>query len=133
MNKYILDSNKRDDIYNYLRTVVNSEFDNVDIDINLCLKCNSKNIVKLGNYGGRQRYRCKDCLTSFTSKSFGVFSGTKLDRDVWLKYIDCFINDLTLRECAKEVSVSLKTSFFMRKRIIECLNKSDILSKNESK
>ena len=71
-----------------------------------------------------QRYRCKNCNTSFTAKSKSIFATTKLEKEKWLKYIECFVDCLSLRRCAEKVGACLKTSYFMRHRILECLKKN---------
>ena len=38
------------------------------------------------------------------------------------KYITLLVNKATIRECANELGISVKTSFFMRHRILDCLN-----------
>ena len=108
----------------YLKFVVNEEFDNTSDDVCECYKCNSHQIVKLGTYNNMQRYRCKNCNTSFTAKSKSIFATTKLEKERWLKYIECFVDCLSLRRSAEKVGVCLKTSYFMRHRILECLKKS---------
>ena len=108
----------------YLKFVVNEEFDNTSDDVCECYKCNSHQIVKLGTYNNMQRYRCKNCNTSFTAKSKSIFATTKLEKERWLKYIECFVDCLSLRRSAEKVGVCLKTSYFMRHRILECLKKN---------
>ena len=114
------------ELFDYLKRIINEEFDdcNCDCEVFECYKCHSNKIVKLGTYNGMQRYRCKDCFTSFTSKSKSIFATTKLEKEKWLKYVECFIDCLSLRSCAEKVGVCLKTSYFMRHRIIECLKKN---------
>lgn len=112
------------ELLEYLKRVVNNEFDDIETEIYECHKCHSNKIVKLGKYNGMQRYRCKECSTSFTSKSKSIFSTTKLEKEKWLKYIECFVDCLPLRKCAEKINVCLKTSYFMRHRIIECLKKN---------
>lgn len=101
----------------FLKNIINNEFENNDYEVHECYKCHCNKIVKLGTYNGMQRYRCKECSTSFTSKSKSIFATTKLEKDKWLKYVECFVDFLSLRKCAEKVSVCLKTSYFMRHRI----------------
>lgn len=108
----------------YLKFVVNEEIENPEEDVCECYKCNSHQIVKLGIYDNMQRYRCKNCNTSFTAKSKSIFATTKLEKEKWLKYIECFVDCLSLRRCAEKVGVCLKTSYFMRHRKLECLKKN---------
>ena len=53
-----------------------------------------------------------------------MFATTKLDRATWMKFAECHVDVLTLRESAERCGVSLKTAFFMRHRILECIAQS---------
>lgn len=95
-----------------------------DEDLVVCRECESTHVVKRGKDGfGRQRYLCRNCGMSFTMEKINVFSQSKLDDAVWMRYIECFVDMLPLRECAERCGVSLKTSWFMRHRILEALEK----------
>ena len=88
----------------------------------VCHGCGSIHVVKRGHTAkGTQRYRCYDCGNSFVKEPSTIFSQSKLSKDVWKRYIECFIDCLSLRACADKCDISLKTSFFMRHRILEAL------------
>ena len=89
-----------------------------------CPKCGSVSFVKRGkdSHGG-QRYLCRDCGRTFNGSARKVFATSKLPRDTWMAYVTCFVDMLPLRECAARCGVSLKTSFFMRHRLLEALAK----------
>lgn len=89
-----------------------------------CPKCQHTNVNKNGKSQGRQRYICKRCRTSFDEMSYSPFSSTKLGLDKWLKYCELMIVGLSIRDCAREIEVSIPTSFFMRHRILDVLNVS---------
>lgn len=92
-------------------------------DAIVCPECEGTHIVKRGkDSAGRQRYLCRECSMSFTLVKKNVFSRSKLDEATWMKYIECFVDVLPLRECARRCNVSLKTAWFMRHRIIEALH-----------
>ena len=121
------------ELLDYLKSIINNEFEFNECKINECYKCHSKKIVKLGFYNGMQRYRCNNCGVAFTSKSKSIFATTKLEKEKWLKYVECFLDCLPLRKCAEKVGVCLKTSYFMRHRIIECLKQNQnffVVNKN---
>lgn len=92
-------------------------------EINYCHKCGSVSVSKFGFHRENQRYICNDCRKTFTSKSNTIFGTSKLDQTVWLKYVECMVDKLTLQASADKVRVGLKTSFFMRHRILECMKK----------
>ncbi len=89
-----------------------------------CPKCQCKDVNKNGKSNGRQRYICKRCRTNFDEFTFSPFSNTKLGLDIWLKYCELMILGLSIRQCAEEVGVGVKTSFYMRHRILDVINLS---------
>ena len=89
-----------------------------------CPKCGNTDLNKNGITNGRQRYICKKCRTTFDERSFSIFSNTKLSLDKWLKYCKLMIEGGTIRYCAREVEVSVPTSFFMRHKILDIMNVS---------
>ena len=89
-----------------------------------CPKCQCKDVNKNGKSNGRQRYICKRCRTSFDEFTMSPFSNTKLGLDKWLKYCELMILGLSIRKCAEEVGVGVKTSFYMRHRILDVINLS---------
>jgi transposase-like protein len=82
-----------------------------------CPHCNSEEIVGHGNYQGRKRYKCKAC-----KKTFNDLTGTSVShihkKEEWKSYLHCIADNLTLRDAAKQVGISLKTSFLWRHKII---------------
>lgn len=93
-----------------------------DDEVVACHECGSIHVVKRGKDGaGRQRYLCRDCGKSFTSIKQNVFNQSKLDDAKWMRFIECFVDRLPLRECSRRCGVSLKTAWFMRHRIMEAL------------
>ena len=89
-----------------------------------CPKCQCKDVNKNGKSNGRQRYICKRCRTSFDEFTMSPFSNTKLGLDKWLKYCELMILGMSIRECATEIEVGVKTSFYMRHRILDVINLS---------
>lgn len=87
-----------------------------------CPRCGSWHVVKKGREpDGSQRYLCRSCARTFTSRTNKVFATTKLDRATWMRFAECHVDVLTLRESAERCGVSLKTAFFMRHRVLECI------------
>jgi len=83
----------------------------------VCPHCKSEEIVGHGNYQGRKRYKCTAC-----KKTFNDLTGTAVShihkKEEWESYLHCIANNLTLRDAAKQVGISLKTSFLWRHKII---------------
>ena len=89
-----------------------------------CPKCQCKDVNKNGKTRGRQRYICKRCRCSFDEFTMSPFSSTNLGLDKWLKYCELMILGLSIRKCAEEVGIGVKTSFYMRHRILDVINLS---------
>ena len=87
-----------------------------------CPKCGHTHLNKNGITNGRQRYICKNCRRTFDERTLSPLSNTKLSLEKWIKYCKFMVEGGSIRECAKEVSVSVPTSFFMRHRILDVMN-----------
>lgn len=87
-----------------------------------CPRCYGKNINKNGKTGGRQRYICKNCRRTFDEITLSPFSHSKISLDKWLKYCELLIMGESIRQCAEDIEVCVKTSFYMRHRILDVLN-----------
>ncbi|MDY3667804.1 MAG: IS1595 family transposase [Collinsella sp.] len=89
-----------------------------------CPRCGSPHYVKRGRDGrGRQRFLCRGCARTFTDATMRIFSTTKLDRSAWMRFAECHVDMLLLRESAEKCGVCLKTAFFMRHRLLEAMAK----------
>jgi transposase-like protein len=109
-----------------LKDMIAKEYFNTsanDIEEIICQHCGSKSYIKKGIVSDIQRYLCNDCNRNFSMNTHSILSNSQLDLSVWLKYAECFVNRLSLRAAASTAGVSLKTSFFMRHRILECITK----------
>ena len=88
-----------------------------------CPRCGSIAVVKKGKSGnGDQRYLCRDCGRTFGLGSERILGTSKLPKDAWMAYAECFVLMLPLRECARRCHVCLKTAYTMRHRLIERLS-----------
>lgn len=83
-----------------------------------CPHCHSSLINRHGKVNGMQRYRCKNCLTTFMATT-----GTPLARlhykEQWRHYMKCMLESKVLRVSARECGINLKTSFRWRHRFLE--------------
>lgn len=86
-------------------------------DVFTCPHCRSEKVIGYGNYNGRKRYKCKAC-----NKTFNDLTGTSVShihkKEEWNLYLKCLADNLSLREAAKRVGVSFRTSFMWRHKII---------------
>jgi transposase-like protein len=90
----------------------------------LCPNCRSNNIVRNGKQKGMQNYLCKHC-----GRQFRITTGTFVYRlqksQLMLEYIRCMVAGKSLRACAREVGISLPTSFTWRHKILAALKNFD--------
>ena len=87
----------------------------------VCPHCQSTSVVKNGKLNGKQRYICKSCKKSFNDLTKSALSCTKLPLEKWIEYVKGMILGLSIRKNAKNVGVCVKTSFYMRHKILDCI------------
>ena len=90
-----------------------------------CPFCNEHtHVVKYGKTdNGKQRYKCKHCDRLFTVTSQSVIQGTHKTIATWKKYISCMMGKMTIRQCAEECNISVRTAFLWRHKILHSLQK----------
>ena len=90
----------------------------------VCPRCGSLDVVRKGHdHDGAQRWLCKDCHRTFRNAVNTIITRSKLKPVVWMRYLECFVDCLPLRECAARCHVSLRTSWLMRMRLIESIRR----------
>ena len=88
----------------------------------ICPICGFSHVTKNGHYkNGLQRLYCHKCQKSFSIYKGTILEGTKLPIVTWFKYLLIMSKDEDLRDCAQYAGVSLKTSFYMRHKIMNAL------------
>jgi transposase-like protein len=85
-----------------------------------CPNCHSIHIKKNGHQQGQQMYKCKDCGKNFRETT-GTFVYYLHKKELMLDYIRLMLEGKTLRQCSKELGISLPTSFEWRHRILSAL------------
>lgn len=122
-----LSPEEQERLQKWLRTnPANSLTDLVQIKENQGIACPDcggiKHLVKYGKTkDGVQRYHCKKCMTTFTPLSYTFLSNSKKDLSVWLSYIDCMTNGMTIRKAANYCGISVVTAFMWRHKILYIL------------
>lgn len=86
-----------------------------------CPHCQSTSIIKNGKLNERQRYVCKTCHKSFNDLTKSTLSCTKLPLDKWIEYAKGMILGFSIRKNAENIDVCVKTSFYMRHKILDCI------------
>ncbi|HOJ25367.1 MAG TPA: IS1595 family transposase [Bacteroidales bacterium] len=86
----------------------------------ICPRCRCEYVAKAGVHNGRQVYKCKNCKYQFreTAKSL-VYHLHKYP--LILDYLKCMLEGKSLRACAREVGISLPTSFRWRHKILSAI------------
>lgn len=119
------------DLFNFIGEILSLQFMSKDIQTEfkehrfnggqICVHCGSLAVVKNGKLGDKQRYRCKDCKKNFNNLTLSALSCTKLPLTKWMEYAKCMLLGLSIRKCASHVGVSVKTSFYMRHKLLDCI------------
>jgi len=86
----------------------------------ICPRCKCEHVIKAGVRNGRQIYKCKYCKYQFreTAKSFVYYSHKYY---LFMDYLKCMLEGKSLRACAREVGISLPTSFKWRHKILSAI------------
>ena len=113
-----------------LRAIITRElsrppYNRASISLELhCPRCKSNAVVKRGlDSTGKQRYQCGACNRSFTATTGNELGSTNIPLETWLSFAQCHIDKKTLRDSALTCNVSLKTAFYMRKRLNSIIGK----------
>lgn len=85
-----------------------------------CPRCNSTKIVKNGTYKHRQNYRCKDCRKAMSTHTGTVLSGIH-KREQFIQYTKCLEEGLTIKQSAKQLGISIATSFAWRHKHLSAI------------
>ena len=83
----------------------------------ICPKCHTRHVVRNGQAGGLQRYKCRDC-----GVTFNCLTGTPLarlrHRDKWLQQARAMDEGLSVRKAAARLTVHRTTAFRWRHRFL---------------
>ena len=98
-------------------------------NIECCPFCGGKNYIKHGSYKGIQRYKCKDCRKTFSNSTNLLWSYSKKDLNIWIKFVQLMVQKKSLRFCAKKLKISITTAFYWRHKILHGLKLDSVPSK----
>ena len=91
-------------------------------EVNCCINCGSINSHKRVKRNNKQRYKCYDCKKTFTSTSNTIFYGFhKSYINKFKKFIECAINNLSLKRTAEICEISVSCAFNWRHKLISSL------------
>jgi transposase-like protein len=91
----------------------------------VCPHCASTDVIRFGHFKGRQRWRCKSCLKTFSDYTLSPLFKTRYP-DKWIEYVWYMFQGKCLRATAKELEIALPTAFFWRHKILKALQKLDL-------
>lgn len=82
-----------------------------------CVRCGLVHIRRKG-YGrdGSQRWLCVDCGRTFNARTSRVVASSKLKPAMWFRFIECFVDCLSLRKCAARRSSWTRRTSVSRSR-----------------
>ena len=86
-----------------------------------CLYCGSINVIKHGKKNDVQRFRCKDCERTFNDRTMTPLVNSHVSLEQWIDYAKCNVMGLSIRKSAKICDVSVKSSFYMRHRLLDAV------------
>lgn len=90
-----------------------------------CPRCGYTGLVKKGhNADGAQRWMCKSCGATFCAGTMSLIGQSKLPPETWARFAWCLVARKSLRECARDCGVCLRTAWYMRIRACEVMSRS---------
>lgn len=90
-----------------------------------CPWCGSSSFIRKGHdRDGSQRWLCRECGRTFSARSRGLLAASKPDAATWSLSVESALSGRSLRECARDCRVCLRTSWFMRMRLCEAMARS---------
>jgi transposase-like protein len=86
-----------------------------------CPRCASKKYYKYGMDKGSQRFKCKECLRTFTEYTGTWIDGLHKKSDV-LRYLELMIEGKSLDKISRTMGINKKTAFDWRHKILSSLD-----------
>ena len=91
----------------------------------LCPFCGGTHVVKNGKRAdGTQKYICRECGRNPLATSNSLLCGTHKDLTTWLKFIECELNDESLKQTAEKCGIHLNTALEWRHKLHEAVSNS---------
>lgn len=89
-----------------------------------CPICGGAHVVRNGRRkSGAQKFICKDCGKTFSISKNTVFSGTHKALSVWMEYLNCMAEGLSLDKSAERCGITHSTAFTWRHKILDTIGK----------
>ena len=88
----------------------------------VCKRCNNGRVSKYGkSTNGKQRYRCNGCGSVLTETTFTKLAHSHLDLPAVEKYIECFLQGLSISETARICNICVRTAFKWRHKLLQII------------
>lgn len=85
-----------------------------------CPHCRSEKVYKRGKQGGVQMYQCNECKKWYSETTGTPIYDIKL-KSKWQSYLRCMEQGMPIKKIAKELHISIQTSFDWRHKILSSL------------
>jgi transposase-like protein len=85
-----------------------------------CPHCSSTSVYKRGKQNGVQLYNCREC-TKWYSETTGTPLYNIQLKSKWQSYLRCMEQGMAIKTIAKEIGISIQTSFDWRHKILSSL------------
>ena len=86
-----------------------------------CPHCSSTKVYKRGKQRGVQMYRCNDCNKWYSETTGTPLYDIKL-KHKWQSYLNCMEQGMSIKKIAKELNISVQTSFDWRHKVLSSLS-----------
>jgi len=86
-----------------------------------CPHCNSEKVYKRGKQNGVQMYQCRTCDKWYSETTGTPLWDIKL-KHKWQSYLRCMELGMPIKKIAKELGISIQTSFDWRHKILSSLS-----------
>lgn len=90
-------------------------------NLTACPHCNSTKFVKNGKRKATQVYLCRSCSKQFSESIGTPMLGTTKDIQVWERFVECMLNNFTLRKSAEYCNITLATAQAWKHKILESI------------
>lgn len=91
----------------------------------VCPICGGTHVQRNGRRkNGTQKFICKDCGKTFSIGKNTIFNGTRKDMSVWMEYLECMAEGLSIPKSAERCGISERTSFTWRHKILDAIGES---------
>ena len=89
----------------------------------VCPICGSEHTVKNGKRSdGVQRYHCKECNHYFVMSTNSILFGTRKDLSAWIKFIECSLDNNSLKLTAEKCGIHKNTALNWRHKLQESVS-----------